>query len=515
MNEEVIKLILDLGSSVANVAQVREELAKLKGSTKEAAEATDQATGATTDFSGAIKAGGRALKDFSEGGIGGVVKNAGALVTALGGPMSAAVVVTGLGAAALAVAPIVKGFFKDLTEGSNAVPGATDKLDILNESLAENEKRLGELRSQQKLTNAELAEYNELLRSNTELEAEANVVRERRNALEKARTSEGASDRTAGGKRVAELASERGGLGRVEDELYDRLVAFGDEDVLGLREELEAAKQAAKQAVGTGLQSLRAVRVRELEASLKAAETAVRDRAKEVLGGAVAGDETQIRNLAAAIPGAGFDSATPEGLSKLASAKAFGEESGQRLMRDVLDKTIGAATRSMRDLNADRKRKAEEDKKDKEEAELDRKWSNQQSQALATAEYQQGELQRKADEQAKEDADKAAKEAPKKAREAQLANISGFIDRRTGGQLPEDTLAEAAKSMQDLMGKGVNPQAAYKLTLEEVVKANQAMMARISQLEGGFFNIADQLRWQAQQNRNQTQTVGTRLRRGR
>lgn len=135
---------------------------------------------------------GRAIQDFSQGGIGGVLNNiegltaslasAAGLSTAAGAALAGAF--TGLGIAASFALPPLLAWVKSVREGSNVVPEAADRLARLNDQFQAGSKRLEELRDKQSLSNAELREYNTLAAVTAAQERDLAAERKHRADLE-------------------------------------------------------------------------------------------------------------------------------------------------------------------------------------------------------------------------------------------------------------------------------------------------------------------------------------------
>jgi hypothetical protein len=128
MDEQRIKLILDMGASGANVEQVKRKLEELETSLEKTGNKM-AGVGQTALQSG------RFLQDFAQGGVGGVLNNIEGLAMALGGGPGLAGVLTAVGLAAFFAMPKIKEFFGGMTE-------ATDAVKKLNEQIKEQEERI-------------------------------------------------------------------------------------------------------------------------------------------------------------------------------------------------------------------------------------------------------------------------------------------------------------------------------------------------------------------------------------
>jgi hypothetical protein len=141
MDEQRIKLILDMGASGANVEQVKRKLEELEPALHKA-ENKMAGVGQTALQSG------RFLQDFAQGGVGGVLNNIEGLAMALGGGPGLAGVLTAVGLAAYFAMPRLKEFF-------GGMPDAADATKKLNEQIKEMEDRIKKAHeAYEKLANA-------------------------------------------------------------------------------------------------------------------------------------------------------------------------------------------------------------------------------------------------------------------------------------------------------------------------------------------------------------------------
>jgi hypothetical protein len=312
-SKDEIELILSLGGSKRNVSEVIEELRKLKEETKDAGDGFDKTGKATNDFSREILNAGRALQDFTQGGVGGILNNIEGLLIKF---PAAAGVVTILATAAYAATPIIKNMWSAWMDGSNEVPKALDSLAKLNESLAANKKRVEELKDKQTLTNAELGEFNRLAAESTKLEKEANAERERRNTIEALRKKE------AGDKDSAEVAAAAidaaGGV--------DATIAAARKQLLGADPELQAARQNSiflqkraqerRAADPNGIlgEAYYNQGVSAAQARVAGLEQGTTTTAEDLVARASKGEAGAIRELARLLPQSAFGQATPEAI---------------------------------------------------------------------------------------------------------------------------------------------------------------------------------------------------------
>ena len=198
IDEQIIRLALDLGASPEEAAKLSAALDRINASgAKAASEGLDsleksahKATSSMAGIGPAALQGGRALQDFSQGGIGGILNNIEGLAFALGGGPGLAGLLTAVGLAAYFAVPAIKQFAASLSDaGSNAIPKTGDTLRDLSDELEQVNKRIDKYKDAQSLTNAEVATYNELLARQVDLEARKADEQERQARLKRALTS--------------------------------------------------------------------------------------------------------------------------------------------------------------------------------------------------------------------------------------------------------------------------------------------------------------------------------------
>ena len=220
IDEQIIRLALDLGASPEEAAKLSAALDRINASgAKAASEGLDsleksahKATSSMAGIGPAALQGGRALQDFSQGGIGGILNNIEGLAFALGGGPGLAGLLTAVGLAAYFAVPAIKQFAASLSDaGSNAIPKTGDTLRDLSDELEQVNKRIDKYKDAQSLTNAEVATYNELLARQVDLEARKADEQERQARLKRALTSvddEQAQRASTFGKAVAGRGQE-------------------------------------------------------------------------------------------------------------------------------------------------------------------------------------------------------------------------------------------------------------------------------------------------------------------
>ena len=179
-NDEVIRLLLDMGVSKENVQQVVTKLDELKTSTIKAADGLDKVKTSAGNSGQSLLQTGRVIQDFAQGGLGGILNNIEGLTIALGLGSGLAGILTVLGVVALTAGPSIKSFFSTLVDGSNKVPDSVNKVAKLTDAIRDNAKELEALKDKHVLTNTELARYNELTTKQVKLEKEVTEARKQR-----------------------------------------------------------------------------------------------------------------------------------------------------------------------------------------------------------------------------------------------------------------------------------------------------------------------------------------------
>ena len=211
MNDETIRLILDMGASGKDVEEVSTRLRTLEKETDKAAVATEKLGSKVAGTGQSLLQGGRVIQDFAQGGLGGILNNIEGLTMALGMGPGLAGVLTVIGVAALVAGPSVKSFFQGMIDGSNQVPKSTDALTAMTEALKANKDALDELHKKQSLTNTELKEFNRLTEEGIGLEKRAKEAKKARAEEEKLGELRPAGDADAEKARAEELQAHVGG----------------------------------------------------------------------------------------------------------------------------------------------------------------------------------------------------------------------------------------------------------------------------------------------------------------
>jgi hypothetical protein len=102
---------------------------------REAANAADAAGRSTRDLGHAGLTAGRAIQDFAQGGIGGVLNNIEGLASALGGGPGLAGALTAVGVAAFVLGPHLEGLWESFAEGNPILIGLKGRLKDVQDAL--------------------------------------------------------------------------------------------------------------------------------------------------------------------------------------------------------------------------------------------------------------------------------------------------------------------------------------------------------------------------------------------
>lgn len=325
MNDETIRLILDLANSSKDVQELTQKLHALGSqakdtatdymvldrqvgtysiSTSQATTATDKAVSTAVEQTRAQRAmhalldeapaklnaagkstanlgqagltAGRALQDFTQGGIAGILNNIEGLSTALGGGPGLAGVLTAVGVAAFVAMPYLEEIGKLFVAYKDKIPESADSVKRFTESIEKNNKAIKEMKEQVSLDFFEMEKYNKLVKDTAEQEE----------ALANARAARGVSqyENKADRARAAAFREALGEFGGGE-KLIGEIMGRGD----------------------------------------------TRQRAEQMIADAIRGNLTEIGNITRNIPGVGNLYVSPE---QAAQRKAQ-EEVRKRIDRDV------------------------------------------------------------------------------------------------------------------------------------------------------------------------------------
>lgn len=183
LDDETIRLILDMGSSGKNVEDVKKKLDTLG----EAVETVDKKTRRSAEglkgWTQSIIGAGRAAQDWAQGGFGAIINNIEQILAKF--PVLGAVL-TGLTAIIYAAWTPLVGFFKAWRDGVNDIPRDVGKFKALNDELKTTKERLEALEKQGWLTDPEKEEYLGLLARQASLEKDIADQKERQATFAKA-----------------------------------------------------------------------------------------------------------------------------------------------------------------------------------------------------------------------------------------------------------------------------------------------------------------------------------------
>lgn len=532
LNDETIKLILDMGSSGKNVEDVRQKLDSLgqavEGVDKKARASESGMKGWTQTIIGL----GRATQDFVQGGVGGILNNIEQVFSRA--PVVGAVL-TGLAAVVYAAWSPVVSMFKAWWGGFNEIPGIRDKVKALTGELKETAKALDGMSEKGFLTDSELPKYLELLERQATLEKEIADQKERQTTFDKARkaaASEGLSSESAevaqtiindmmGGVDSARstvgkaLTAEarKGRLGEVERRLNSLADRQHQAATSGERWQLVDGSDGNKVFVATDIY-VKALQeqIDKVHAEYKREFAKVADETDKLIDSALKGDQNAASRMTQLDP-----TRLREWLQATAGGQAFADEQE-------------AASNAFADRARRGARARQEQRKEDALDEAAQKFRDQQDLDQA-GRLEKMRIDRQGmDRQA--DAERAAFEA-----NLDAPNVKAAIDaelqaqeRALNGGFTGAESQQLASGNMALAEAGRGQSSEDKL--QKIIGQNQAMMDSLS-LSGGdgsaamsaFMELQTQLLWtlgqlrevrmQQQQWRQMQQTSGTLLSRGR
>jgi len=476
MSEERIKLTLDLGDSKKSAEDLKRELESLGVKVRDvgkasddASRATDKAAASTGDLGRSVLEGSRILQDFAQGGLGGVINNLEGFVRAAGFGAGAAGAATGLGVAFLALGPPLKNFITAMIQGANEVPKHSDALDRLNAELKVSKDRMEALQGQQKLTNAELAEYESLVKRTNELEREANALRKQRADTEAAR-SQKTDDQSA-------LARDFGKISGGAD--YDRIVnevaaSSPQGQYNALREQYDqlAGRQKLTAAEGQQMREM-ALRLNEMARAGgivgNGGAEAARRQAEELVNRARGGDLGAFDQVVAGTRGATRDQVVATD-PRLAGRRQFIEKQAAEAISDAIGDAVNPIITGLRQAN--------------EKAKADRKMVDELNKAGAEGEQlynqQQAENRRADQERAAGVREQQANmsdayKATLAQRDASdTADLRRIAQNEFGSDLTDSQAADALKQARAMTEQGFAPG----------IAARQAILGAMQELAG-------------------------------
>jgi hypothetical protein len=329
---------------------------------------------------------GRAVQDFSQGGIGGILNNLEGLgrsfsqldgiSTILKSPAGIAGALTLVSTAAFVAWPHINRFFRTLFSGSNDIPKVVTGIEGLNRALKDNADRAKELEGKGALTNLELAEYNRLTADRIQLTKDLTEAQKNEAAVAGLREKQ-TRQQVETAKAVAEAIGED--MEAFEKQFRAQAKFSAEYAEIGDLQQRRREAQA-KAAAGGAVETAFWTKVADLIAQKIAAEE---QKLFGELGKAVRGDEASVRTVArimARAPGVGgrvagrLEQALPERRAEARAAQVQTEETLRQ------NKDRAKFTREMDEDDERRARRKEQaDDKAREQGErkaeeVQRKW---------------------------------------------------------------------------------------------------------------------------------------------
>lgn len=437
----------------------------------------------------------RALQDFAQGGLGGILNNAEGVVRALGYGPGLAGAATVLAVAFWALKDPVANFISALANGGEKIPKTTDALEDLASRLKEGKEALEGIAASWGGTTEEVERYNAQLAANVDLEKAANAERERRKAIEE----EAAGGKPAAG--AAEAAQKAiaagGGFDATSAGARDRINETDSEiaklraQQKGLRKQLSEGYASVPNFTGEHLHG----QVADLQAQINARMGVNNTTAVDLVARARQGETTAIGQLAGLLPGGGFNAATPLGLANAKEA----QETAKRQAQEVEAEQKRRADAK----KADDKSRAEAAEKQRRTIESWQKANDRDGDDLERAnDRNRRERKQQQDRQTREAA-AAARRAPREAQQAQDARegaqLQGIAAREYGITLGEDQTQTVLRQARQYLDAGADPSRAARASIEELIQVNQQLMQRMQASEASFQAISSQMAAQRMQ----------------
>ncbi|WP_165231351.1 hypothetical protein [Aquisphaera insulae] len=392
------------------VAQTSAAVALGVEKVEKAAEAAGKLSGSHANLGRSALEASRALQDFAQGGLGGILNNIEGFTAAVGGGPGLAGLMAGLGVAALLAKPLVTKLWDALAAGAaNELPTSRDRVKELTDALDENRKRLKELEDQHKLTAGQLQEYNTRLAASAKLEREAADAKKTRAALEAARDRPTDEAKDIAADVQAVVGNDPDSLIKAAQAALLKSGSSGGE--LGRRQEaLRRSIRTYQEQVARdpfNLVGTQGGMERDIEARRKAVEAErgrIGQQAEDLVGRALRGDSRALNDLVGTLPAG----RTRDDLSSLTP--------DARRRQDEEERATEAFGERAHDAGVSRRKRAGEDRAFREAAAKEAK--------QAQAEEEAGiEAASKAEEQAREKAAHEAEQARKRAeRDAEPSN---------------------------------------------------------------------------------------------
>lgn len=202
-NEEIIRLTLEVKGD-DGLRDLARDATEAAGKLKQTGEAADKASKSSANLGQSLLQGGRAIQDFAQGGLGGILNNIEGIAAALGLGAGVAGAATVAGVAFAVAGPPILNFLKSLGASEKDIKPIAERINGVAEAL----KGLAE---KTKLSNAETAEYIRLAQESGKLDKEAAANKERLAAMA-AQPQGAAKDRTLGEKVTGVVAGKQGSI---------------------------------------------------------------------------------------------------------------------------------------------------------------------------------------------------------------------------------------------------------------------------------------------------------------
>lgn len=480
-NDEIIQLILK--------TQGVEGLRSLASEAEKAAGSLDKAGKSGVNMGQSLLQGGRAIQDFAQGGIGGILNNIEGVAAALGLGAGVAGAATVAGVAIALAGPPILNFFKSLGTSEpelKSIKGGIEAVTTALDALADKTKR----------SNKETAEFNKLAAEQGTLEKEA-AARKAERAAFAAQPAGPDLDKDIGNRVTAALVPNQARAAAAAAGTFSGEATFGKKYPVNARFDAPALNDLAEKAVqgdmaaADKLHSVLGLTQSDYLNLLQRAKLRLGSRAKanQLVTGAMGGDVGAARDLIAALP----PSEMRDNLVRATISNRTRDE-GRFAAGQFLDNTIGRATRGLRDRNAATKQARDLRDNTREIAQqLD------EAKAAADAEQKRADAETmRLREQTRHEQERQQAEAAKK---AQAARLDQFQDRvqgvaqQAGVPLSHDEVLQAAQEASAAAAAGVNTDEALAEGIRNTIEQSQRTQAQYAQL-------AAQIRRMMQQNQN-------------
>ena len=381
----------------------QEQAAAMQRASAAAVDASAKTKRATGDM-GAARQGAldvsRAVQDFTQGGLGGILNNLEGLGRAipaiLANPMALISSIPGMltlvGVALFTFGGRIKDAFMHLVDGSNEIPAVADNLKRLDGRLKEVTEQLDKYREKQNLTNTELADYNRLSAEQLALEERKAKAIQEQTELKALKAKESPTEEDREKAQKAIVGDVIGGKQNdVAGEMASVMSDQARQSMFGDRRILEG--QIASSAPGLNRNAL----IKQLGALNKQIQASLRGElfpqfkasAEKTLAKALAGDEAALNDT----------------LRVMAQGGRFEVGGDLEITRIGLETATAKGQKKTRDEKHDIEQQAKNAKEQKEKAKEEQKARFEE---LASAERQETEEMERAD--ARDTAQEKAKE---------------------------------------------------------------------------------------------------------